>query len=297
MRAAVLYNVNEPFKVETVDLKEPQQGEVRVKLAASGVCHTDLSIQRGLLPMPPPIIIGHEGAGVVDRVGPGVTSVRKGDHVILTWLYSCGHCRDCSRGKPYLCDAAAMATMSPLEARRFSQHGQAVMRSLEELPFPVLAAVNGFALGGGLELALACDFIFAAEQAKFGQPEITLGIIPGFGGTQRLQRRIGVARARQWIYSGEIVDAAEAARVGLVNRVLPRAELLAETIRVATELASKAPMAIQQAKAAINAGADMAREDGCRYEAESFALTFSTEDQREGMQAFLGKRKAQFTGR
>lgn len=112
MRAAVLYNFNDPFKIETVELKDPQQGEVLVKVVASGVCHSDLSIQRGILPMPPPIIIGHEGAGIVEAVGPAVTSVRPGDHVILTWLYSCGHCRDCGRGKPHLCDAAAMATMT-----------------------------------------------------------------------------------------------------------------------------------------------------------------------------------------
>ena len=112
MRAAVLYGWNEPFKVENVELQEPRQGEVLVKLAASGVCHSDLSIQRGILPMPPPIIIGHEGAGIVEAVGPAVTSVKKGDHVILTWLYSCGRCRDCGRGRPHLCETAAMATMT-----------------------------------------------------------------------------------------------------------------------------------------------------------------------------------------
>jgi S-(hydroxymethyl)glutathione dehydrogenase/alcohol dehydrogenase len=112
MRAAVLYSFNEPFQVENVELKEPQQGEVLVKVVASGVCHSDLSIQRGILPMPPPIIIGHEGAGVVEAVGPGVSSVKPGDHVVLTWLYSCGRCRDCARGKPHLCDTAAMATMT-----------------------------------------------------------------------------------------------------------------------------------------------------------------------------------------
>jgi S-(hydroxymethyl)glutathione dehydrogenase/alcohol dehydrogenase len=112
MRAAVLYAFNEPFTVEPVELQAPRQGEVLVKLAASGVCHSDLSVQRGLVPMPPPIIIGHEGAGVVEAVGPGVTSVQRGDHVVLTWLYSCGHCRDCSRGKPHLCDLAARTTMT-----------------------------------------------------------------------------------------------------------------------------------------------------------------------------------------
>jgi NDMA-dependent alcohol dehydrogenase len=112
MRAAVLYEYNEPFKVEQVELQEPRQGEVLVRLAASGVCHSDLSIQRGIVPMRPPIIIGHEGAGVVEAIGPGVTSTEPGDHVVLTWLYSCGHCRDCSRGRPHLCDTAARTTMT-----------------------------------------------------------------------------------------------------------------------------------------------------------------------------------------
>ena len=194
-------------------------------------------------------------------------------------------------------DIGAMLQMSGLEARAFARRGQAVMQSLEELPIPVIAAVNGFALGGGLELAMACDFIFAADHAKFGQPEINLGIIPGFGGTQRLARRVGAGIARQWIYSGDIYDAAEALRVGLVNRVLPAAELRAETLRVAAALAKKAPVAIQQAKAALNAGADMTLADGCRYEAEAFAVTFGTVDHREGLEAFLAKRKPMFTGR
>lgn len=112
MRAAVLYQWNEPFKVEPVELQDPREGEVLVKLAASGVCHSDLSIQRGILPMVPPLIFGHEGAGIVEKVGPGVTSVRKGDHVVLTWLYSCGFCRDCGRGRPHLCDRANMASVN-----------------------------------------------------------------------------------------------------------------------------------------------------------------------------------------
>jgi S-(hydroxymethyl)glutathione dehydrogenase/alcohol dehydrogenase len=127
MRAAVLYSWNEPFKVETVELEAPRQGEVRVKLAASGVCHSDLSIQRGILPLPPPVIIGHEGAGVVEEVGPGVTSVTKGDHVILCWMYPCGHCRECGRGLPTHCEIA-LATMMQQGmydgSKRFKVNGQ-----------------------------------------------------------------------------------------------------------------------------------------------------------------------------
>ena len=171
------------------------------------------------------------------------------------------------------------------------------MRKLEELPIPVIAAVNGFALGGGTEFALACDLIIAADKAKFGQPEINLGVIPGFGGTQRLARRLGLPRARELIYSGDMIDAETGFRYGLVNKVVPAAELMSEVKAMANKLAAKPPIAIRQAKAAINAGIDMDLENGCRYENETFALTFATEDKVEGMKAFLEKREAKFTGR
>ena len=193
-------------------------------------------------------------------------------------------------------DIAAMESMSAVDGRRFALLGQRVMRRLEQLSIPVIAAVNGFALGGGLELALACDLILAAEGAKFGQPEINLGIIPGFGGTQRLSRRIGVAAARLLIFTGEMIDAAEAFRLGLVNRVLPGAELLSSARQLAATLATKAPVALQQAKAAINVGSEIDLDDGCRYEAEAFAVAFGTHDRREGMRAFLEKRTASFKG-
>ncbi len=193
-------------------------------------------------------------------------------------------------------DIAAMENMSATEARRFARLGQATFRALEELPQPVIAAVNGFALGGGLELALACDMIFASTAARFGQPEINLGILPGFGGTQRLPRRIGIARARQMIYSGDMIDAAEAERIGLVNQLAEPADLLAQSREFASKLATKAPIALAHAKAAINAGSDLDLENACRYESEVFGLTFATEDRRAGMRAFLEKRKAEFSG-
>jgi enoyl-CoA hydratase len=171
------------------------------------------------------------------------------------------------------------------------------MRKFETLPIPVIAAVNGFALGGGTELALACDLIIAADKAKFGQPEINLGVIPGFGGTQRLARRIGLPRARELIYSGDMIDAETALRVGLANKVVPLAELMKEAKALAQKLASKPPIAIKQAKMAINAGIDMDLDNGSRFENEAFALTFATEDKVEGMTAFLEKRSAQFKGK
>ncbi len=194
-------------------------------------------------------------------------------------------------------DIAAMERMSPVEARAFAQRGQAAFRALELLPQPVIAAVNGFALGGGLELALACDMIFASDKARFGQPEINLGIVPGFGGTQRLPRRVGIARAREMIYSGDMIDAAEALRIGLVNRVVAAGDLISEAGAFAAALAAKAPVALQLAKAAIAAGSDLDLANGCRYESEVFAVCFGTEDRSEGMTAFLAKRKATFTGK
>lgn len=194
-------------------------------------------------------------------------------------------------------DISAMVSMSPLEGKKFATLGLGVVRTLEELPIPVIAAVNGFALGGGIELALACDLIIAADTARFGQPEINLGVIPGFGGTQRLARRIGLPRARELIYTGDMIDAEAALRYGLANRVVPAAECLAEAKTLARKLAGKPPVAIRQAKAAINAGSDMDLHNGCRFETEAFALSFSTADKDEGMAAFLEKRAAKFTGR
>ena len=194
-------------------------------------------------------------------------------------------------------DISAMVSMSPWEGKAFASLGLGVARTLEEMSIPVIAAVNGFALGGGIELALACDLIIAAESAKFGQPEINLGVIPGFGGTQRLARRIGLPLARELIYSGDMIDAETALRCGLANRVVPLAECVSEAKALAHKLATKPPIAIQQAKAAINAGIDMDIVNGCRFETEAFGLTFATQDKAEGMAAFLEKRAAEFSGK
>jgi enoyl-CoA hydratase len=193
-------------------------------------------------------------------------------------------------------DITAMVTMSGFEEKGFAADGLAVLRKFEQLRLPVIAAVNGYALGGGTELALACDLILASDNARFGLPEIKLGIIPGFGGTQRLPRRVGLLRAREMIYTGDMIDAETALRYGLVNHVYPAAELMTECRALARKLAGQAPLAMQQAKTAINAGIDVDLDNGLRFETEAVGLAFSTEDKREGMTAFLEKRKPRFKG-
>jgi len=194
-------------------------------------------------------------------------------------------------------DIAAMADMAPSEARALSARGHSVFASLEAMPFPVIAAVNGFALGGGLELALACDFIYASTKAKFGLPEVSLGVVPGFGGTQRLARRIGLGLAREWLFSGRIHDSAEALRVGLANQVLEPDALMPAVAELAREIASRGPKAIAAAKRVMNEGFDLSLADGNSLEVEAFASLFATEDRREGMRAFLDKRPVVFTGK
>ena len=193
-------------------------------------------------------------------------------------------------------DIAAMAEMSVDEARVFAGQGHALGELLAALPKPVIAAVNGFALGGGCEVALACDFIYAAEGARFGQPEVKLGVIPGFGGTQRLLRRVGAAMALELCMRGNIIDAAEALRIGLCNRVLPAAELLPAAVAAIEEIAAQGPLAVAAAKALIHRGADLPLPDANLREIEAFAGLFASADQREGMAAFLGKRRPSFTG-
>lgn len=193
-------------------------------------------------------------------------------------------------------DIAAMSNLTPAEARFFAGMGQRTLALVEELPVPVIGAVNGFALGGGCELALACDFLYASENAKLGQPEVNLGVIPGFGGTQRLARRVGVGRARELCYTGDVIDAFEALRIGLVNAVFPLASLLEKARATAQKIADKGPLAITQAKRAILRGADVPLPVANELEVQAFAGLFGSDDQREGMKAFLEKRKAAFKG-
>lgn len=194
-------------------------------------------------------------------------------------------------------DIAGMAAMSAVQARDFSLLGQRLMRRIERMPKPVLAMVNGFALGGGLELAMCCHLRIAADSAKLGLPEVGLGLLPGFGGTQRLLRLAGRAAALELTLTGTPVDAARALALGIVNRVLPAAELEAGTLALAEQLAGNAPLAMRGILDAIHVGGECGIDDGLEYESLQFGLAFSTEDAREGMAAFLERRKPAFGNR
>lgn len=188
-------------------------------------------------------------------------------------------------------DIAAMADMSPEEAAAFSRKGNDVFRRIETFPLPTIAAVNGYALGGGCELAMACDIRLCSENAVFGQPEVTLGVTPGFGGTQRLMRLIGMGKAKELIYSARTVKAPEALEMGLVNAVYPAEELLPAAKKLAARIVKNAPIAVRACKAAMNEGADLPMDEALAAEIREFSGCFDTEDQRRGMTAFLNKQK------
>jgi len=194
-------------------------------------------------------------------------------------------------------DIAEMPELSQKQAFDFSWFGHQTFEQIETFALPVIAAVDGFALGGGCELALACDFIYASSASKLGQPEVNLGLIPGFGGTQRLTRRIGIGHARELLYTGQIIDAQEALRVGLVNRVFPQEKFWTEVGQAAHSIASKSPLALAAIKRVVRRGSDMALSDANRLEAEEFGRAFTTEDAKEGIAAFLQKRRPRFHGR
>lgn len=191
-------------------------------------------------------------------------------------------------------DISQMSTMNATEGKAFGEQGAAVFRKIETLPIPVIAAVNGFALGGGCELAMACDIRIASVKAKFGQPEVGLGITPGFSGTQRLPRIVGLGKAKELIYTGGHIDAEEAYRIGLVNKVVEPEALMDETLKMANKIASNAPIAVKYSKEAINTGMQMDIDSAIAMEANLFGLCFASEDQKEGMGAFLGKRAPEF---
>ncbi|MDR2487245.1 MAG: enoyl-CoA hydratase/isomerase family protein [Clostridiales Family XIII bacterium] len=191
-------------------------------------------------------------------------------------------------------DIACMSDMDTIAFRAFTRFGQDVMNRIEKLEIPTIAAVNGFALGGGCELAMACDIRIASEKAKFGQPEVQLGIIPGFGGTQRLPRLVGDGTAKHLIFTGEVIDAAEAYRIGLVQKVLPLEGFMDGVMAYAQTIRDKAPIAVSMAKSAMVGGASFDTVSGVAFEAEASAVAFSTQDRVEGMRAFLEKREPVF---
>lgn len=194
-------------------------------------------------------------------------------------------------------DISQMQALSPVEGEAFSRLGHAATQALEDLHVPTLAAVNGFALGGGCELALACDFIYASTKAKFGQPEVSLGLLPGFGGTTRLSRRVGVAWAKELVLTGATIDAQEALRIGLANRVFEPEELLPAALAVGEAIATQGPLGVAASKRVIQQGQDADVRTAGALEQQAFGLIFATEDRAEGMAAFLEKRDASFKGR
>jgi enoyl-CoA hydratase len=193
-------------------------------------------------------------------------------------------------------DIKEMEHLTPSQARELSISGQAIFQQIEDLPFPVICAMNGFALGGGLELALSCDFILASSKAKWGLPEVTLGLIPGYGGTQRLARQLGRALARRVALSGEIFSAQQGYEWGLIAHIVEPENLLNEAKKLATTLSQRAPMALAWVKEAINHGSDKTQAEGLKLEADLFARTFETKDHSEGIKAFMEKRAPNFQG-
>ena len=228
---------------------------------------------------------------VLDEFNTAITSIEENSDVRVLVLTGSGE-------KAFIAgaDIAEMSQMNPLQGKKFSRKGQKILARLEKLPIPVIAAVNGFALGGGTETSLACDFIYASEKAIFGLPEITLGIIPGFGGTQRLQRLVGPNMARELVFTGKTFSAAEAKEMGIVNRVCPPETLMEETMKTAKAIAKKGQASLRAAKEAIAVGRDSSLETGCIFEADAFAVCMTSIDAKEGTGAFVEKRKAEFKG-
>ncbi|MCA9564741.1 MAG: enoyl-CoA hydratase/isomerase family protein [Myxococcales bacterium] len=193
-------------------------------------------------------------------------------------------------------DIVEMKDLGSAEAEAFSRAGHETMKAIEDLPIPVIAAVNGFALGGGCELALACDFIYASENAQFGQPEVNLGVIPGFGGTFRLAHAVGVRTARELVYSGRRIKASEAQALGLVSKVVPSEELMGACRAFAETLQKTGPLAVGAAKSVLRATEAVSREEAIAIEASAFGDLFDSADQKEGMSAFTERRTAEFSG-
>jgi enoyl-CoA hydratase len=231
-------------------------------------------------------------AATVDDLRRTMLDLRHDEHVRVIVITGMG-------GKAFVAgaDIRELAALGPLEGKATAHRGQHVFDLIEHTGKPVIAAINGFALGGGCELALACTLRVAADTAKFGQPEVNLGLIPGYGGTQRLPRLVGRSRALDLLLRGHTIDAQEALRIGLVDRVVPAADLVSAAHALATELAGKAPHAVRAILDAVGRGLGMPLADGLAYEATLFGLVAATDDMREGTRAFLEKRPPVFRGK
>lgn len=254
-----------------------------VTLAASGGIAT-LTVSR-------PDKLNALNAATIAELGQAITEVRGRDDIAGLIVTGAG------RAFVAGADISELAKETAVSARMLAMEGQRIFGLFETSPKPVIAAVNGFALGGGCELALACHIRIATEQAKFGQPEVKLGICPGYGGTQRLARLVGKGRALQLLLTGETIDAAEAYRLGLVNRVVAADALMASATEMLRQILANGPLAVAACIEAVNLGLDMSVEGGLALEASHFGLLAATSDMREGTKAFLEKRPAEFTGK
>ena len=239
-----------------------------------------------------PKVLNALNAKTVEEIAAAFAAAKGDDSVLAVIVTGAGE-------KAFVAgaDINELAKMTPVAGKFVSEQGQNVFLQIERFPKPVIAAINGFALGGGCELALACHIRIASEKAQIGLPEVTLGIIPGYGGTQRMARLVGKAKAFELICTGDRIGAADAEKIGLVNRVVPADQLLSVAEELAKKIASRSPVAVRAAMEAINHGADMPFEEGQLLEATLFGLLCATEDMKEGMAAFLEKRPARFPGK
>jgi len=246
----------------------------------------------GFLTINRPAALNALNTGVINELYKAVQDIEKDEDIRVLVVTGTGE-------KAFVAgaDITELATLNALQGKYFVANGHQTMSAFQKLPIPVIAAVNGFALGGGLELALACDFIYASENAKFGLPEITLGLIPGFGGTQRLARIIGKNMAKELIFTGKMLSAAEALQLGFVNKVIPPDQLMAETVKTAKLIAAKGKVSLNAAKQSINKGLNVDLATACEIEIDAFGLCMASEDANEGTLAFLEKRKPKFNGK
>ena len=237
-----------------------------------------------------PAVLNAMNTETVQELGSAITELEQNQVVRVIMVTGAG--RSFIAGA----DILEMSSKTPDLAREYSELGHRVMQQMQSLKKPVIAAINGFALGGGTEVVLSCDFSIASDQAKFGLPETILGVIPGWGATQRAARLIGIARTKELIFTGEIIDARRALEIGLINRVVPHEQLMDTALGLAQKIAEQGPLALAMAKKIINEGVEKNLMDACRLETDAFCSLFISKDQKEGMKAFLEKRKPQFSG-